>query len=321
MAQQKDRASSNRRLLSSSRGPGDGESAKVVLKMLARRLKEVAGYQISSASLAAGLKTLSVWHRCINSGDDTFVTLCARYPHLVESPPTNPAGQLYAAYLRELLATFAVCKHAYHRETTFDEPRMRRISEEMVVEESQLIECQLRRLVACDMQGGLIDHKTRNSTQYCINLLILDAIGLFKALDGAVERLREMVSSLAKSDADKMVRLFGNYEKLVDKLTALAGQADFRPDVTVPLTAFDEASVEDFKRKIASAKVSARATSCCLCYLALIWSCATGAIADRQRFICGVQDSCRSGESRHCVRWHTGSHNNNGGTLPTVYSA
>ena len=31
-----------------------------------------------------------------------------------------------------------------------------RISEEMVVEESQLIECQLRRLVACDMQGGLI---------------------------------------------------------------------------------------------------------------------------------------------------------------------
>jgi hypothetical protein len=39
------------------------------------------------------------------------------------------------------------------------------------------------------LQGGLIDSKTASATQYCINMLILDAIPLFKALYAAVDRL------------------------------------------------------------------------------------------------------------------------------------
>jgi hypothetical protein len=34
---------------------------------------------------------------------------------------------MYAAYLRELLTSFSACKHAYHRETGFEESRLKRI--------------------------------------------------------------------------------------------------------------------------------------------------------------------------------------------------
>jgi hypothetical protein len=42
-------------------------------------------------------------------------------------------------------------------------------------------------------QGGLMDGKTRCSVQYVINLLVLDAIPLFKAVDLAMDRIRGAV--------------------------------------------------------------------------------------------------------------------------------
>ena len=99
----------------------DGEAqSKTVLKMLARRLKEVGSSSVNAASLAAGLKTLAVWHRCLNAGNASFLSLCATYAHVVEPPSSNPMGLLYGSYLREVLASYHDIKHAYHRESDFD---------------------------------------------------------------------------------------------------------------------------------------------------------------------------------------------------------
>ena len=39
-------------------------------------------------------------------------------------------------------------------------------------------------------QGGLIDIKARCAVQYVINLLVLDSISIFKAVDLAMDRIR-----------------------------------------------------------------------------------------------------------------------------------
>ena len=44
------------------------------------------------------------------------------------------------------------------------------------------------KLLECDIQGGLIDIKTRAAVQYTINLLLLDAIPLFGTLRTAGTR-------------------------------------------------------------------------------------------------------------------------------------
>jgi hypothetical protein len=117
--------------------------------MLARRLKEVGTSSVTAASLAAGMKTLAVWHRCLNTGDNSFLTLCSQYAHVVEPPASNPLGLLYGAYLREMLACFWKCKHAYHREDEFEGSKIDELPAAEVAEAAKCLLAQMHRLLEC----------------------------------------------------------------------------------------------------------------------------------------------------------------------------
>eukprot|EP00960_Hanusia_phi_P052157 761286-Hanusia_phi.AAC.6 len=47
---------------------------------------------ISSSS--SGVKTLAVLHRCMNSGDSSFLALCSKYSQILEVPTSNPYAQM-----------------------------------------------------------------------------------------------------------------------------------------------------------------------------------------------------------------------------------
>jgi hypothetical protein len=248
------KAPKEKHIVSLNRSISDGDKqAKTVLKMLARRLKEVGNSSISSASLAAGIKTLAVWHRCLNSGDNSFLTLCSQYAHVVEPPASNPLGLLYGAYLRELLACFYACKHAYHRETVFEETRVAKLKPLDLIHDAKCILAMLLKLLECDIQGGLIDPKTRFSVQYVINLLLLDAVPLFLALRTAADRIRSLIGRLSAEDADLMARFYLKYSKIPDMLLAQLKQVEYYADAAPPLTAFDKKTFDSFEKALKQA--------------------------------------------------------------------
>ena len=114
-----------------------------------------------------------VWHRCLNSGDNTFLQLCAQYVHMLEPPAQNPLALMYGSYIRELLQTFSKCNHAYQRETEYEDSRILRLSQVWlfsgttneesdlnIISQAQLVSHippllkQLTKLLECDLQAS-----------------------------------------------------------------------------------------------------------------------------------------------------------------------
>eukprot|EP00284_Hemiselmis_tepida_P000752 CAMPEP_0174941350 /NCGR_PEP_ID=MMETSP1355-20121228/71462_1 /TAXON_ID=464990 /ORGANISM="Hemiselmis tepida, Strain CCMP443" /LENGTH=136 /DNA_ID=CAMNT_0016188451 /DNA_START=63 /DNA_END=469 /DNA_ORIENTATION=+ len=133
------------------RSISDGEFSKTVLKMLVRRLKEVGQERISSGSLAAGIKTISVWHRCLNSGNKGFLALSAQHAHLMEPPPGNALAAMYCTYVRELLMVFTTAKHAWHRDTVFEDSMVGRLDAPQAATVAPLLMNQMKVLLRCDL--------------------------------------------------------------------------------------------------------------------------------------------------------------------------
>eukprot|EP00286_Rhodomonas_abbreviata_P028213 CAMPEP_0181313098 /NCGR_PEP_ID=MMETSP1101-20121128/14065_1 /TAXON_ID=46948 /ORGANISM="Rhodomonas abbreviata, Strain Caron Lab Isolate" /LENGTH=355 /DNA_ID=CAMNT_0023420025 /DNA_START=218 /DNA_END=1282 /DNA_ORIENTATION=+ len=244
------------------RSIADQAFAKTVLKMLARRLKEVGAAQVSASNIAAGMKTLAVWHRCLNAGDNSFLSLCSHYAHVLEPPAGNALGQMYAGYLREMLSSFAIIKHPYHRESSFEASKMTKLGEVEVLDHTPLVLLQLSKLLECDLQGGLIDSKTRNSVQYTINLLVIDAIPLFNALDLAMERVRDFIGSLDGNDAERLCGYYERYARMPEKLLTLLKQISFDKDAAPPVTSFDRATLKEFKTRVEGVQAKLRGEEC-----------------------------------------------------------
>eukprot|EP00288_Rhodomonas_lens_P016222 CAMPEP_0177697420 /NCGR_PEP_ID=MMETSP0484_2-20121128/4504_1 /TAXON_ID=354590 /ORGANISM="Rhodomonas lens, Strain RHODO" /LENGTH=459 /DNA_ID=CAMNT_0019208457 /DNA_START=32 /DNA_END=1407 /DNA_ORIENTATION=- len=228
----------------------DGNYAKTVLKMLARRLKEVGAAGTSASNIAAGMKTLAVWHRCLNSGDSTFIALCSQYSHVLEPPTGNAMGQMYAAYLREVLNSYSCIKYAYHRETSFESSKITKVGTLEVVDHTPIIMAQLVRILECDLQGGLIDVKTRNAVQYCINMLIIDLMPLFNALDLAMTRIKDSIGQMEPEDAERLAAFYGKFAKMPEKILTLLKQVSFDRDASPPVTNFDRGTLKEFKTRV-----------------------------------------------------------------------
>ena len=80
------------------------------------------------------LSTLAVWHRCLNSEENSFISLCAQHAHVLELPASIPAAvQQYGAYLKQLLVCCFKCKYAYHRDELELDSRVDTLKVEEVV--------------------------------------------------------------------------------------------------------------------------------------------------------------------------------------------
>ncbi|EKX44126.1 hypothetical protein GUITHDRAFT_109910 [Guillardia theta CCMP2712] len=256
----------------------DGDNSKTVLKMLARRLKEASQPGVISTSYAAGVKTIAVLHRCMNSGDNSFIALCSKYSQILEVPTSNPYAQIYGKYVREMLGCFAICKHSYQRETEFEESMIVKLGNNDLVEHLTCIDLQLTKLLDCDLQGGLMEAKSKNAVQYAINLLLLDAMSLFSAFEEGMSRVRQCIGQQSVTNAKKMAKLYSKFVTtmivvgvwlgdggiMVDddnsndmkgfwfpsKLQSYIQQASFDRDCAIPLTAFDKTAIKKFNRKL-----------------------------------------------------------------------
>lgn len=233
----------------------DGEYSKTVLKMLVRRLKEVGQERISSGSLAAGIKTIAVWHRCLNVGDKSFLGLSAQYAHLIEPPQGNALAAMYSTYIRAFLKVFGATKHIFHKDVDPDESKLSKLGIDVVVAITPLLMEQMKALLRCDLQGGLMDAKTRASVHYAINMLILDSMGLFMQIDAAMDRIRASIGSLEPEQAQAMATLYEKYTKLPNHMLNLLKQVCLDSDVTPPSSRFDQKGMRDFKAKIEAVQV------------------------------------------------------------------
>mmetsp|Transcript_33150 Transcript_33150/g.104823 ORF Transcript_33150/g.104823 Transcript_33150/m.104823 type:complete len:362 (-) Transcript_33150:622-1707(-) len=228
----------------------DGDNSKTVLKMLARRLKEASQPGVISTSYAAGVKTIAVLHRCMNSGDNSFIALCSKYSQILEVPTSNPYAQIYGKYVREMLGCFAICKHSYQRETEFEESMIVKLGNNDLVEHLTCIDLQLTKLLDCDLQGGLMEAKSKNAVQYAINLLLLDAMSLFSAFEEGMSRVRQCIGQQSVTNAKKMAKLYSKFVTFPSKLQSYIQQASFDRDCAIPLTAFDKTAIKKFNRKL-----------------------------------------------------------------------
>jgi hypothetical protein len=94
----------------------DPASIVACLRLITSRLSR-AGDAVSI------LKTISVWLRCLSSGDSQFVQLCSDYVNLkiVSQDHSDNCALVFAnmgcEYVQARLQAFAACKHEYEKET------------------------------------------------------------------------------------------------------------------------------------------------------------------------------------------------------------
>jgi len=241
----------------------DGKQQSAVLSMLKKRMNEVCALAPAlpfapvgtSACLAGGMKTLAVWHRCLNSEENSFISLCAQHAHVLELPASIPAAvQQYGAYLKQLLVCCFKCKYAYHRDELELDSRVDTLKVEEVVVHGTCILAQLELSARLfDYDTALVDPTARQSLQYAFNLLLLDAVGLWRACQRAATRAKGFVQLSAK-DACKIDYFYLQYSNMTVKLLEMLRQLSFDTRSCPPTAAFNQGKFDKFRQELQDAQ-------------------------------------------------------------------
>mmetsp|Transcript_39968 Transcript_39968/g.62359 ORF Transcript_39968/g.62359 Transcript_39968/m.62359 type:complete len:467 (-) Transcript_39968:133-1533(-) len=225
----------------------DANGSTRVVELLSKRIKS----SDEAGSEAAGLKALAVLHRSLNAGNNTpFVRLCHQYSHLLEPPKSLPLCIMYSTYIHEMVASWEDLGVAHHKETESEEPKIEELSQDDLVRHVPRIAKMMSKLLQCDLQGGLIDVKTRCAVQYVINLLALDSVGLFKGLYSTIGRTRSCIGMVAGNNAATKDKLYRKYTAMPEQVLQLLKQVNLSSEVAPAVAEFDQSALRSFKASV-----------------------------------------------------------------------
>jgi hypothetical protein len=197
----------------------DPASIVACLRLITTRLSK-------SSDAVSIIKTVSVWLRCLSSGDSQFAQLCSDYVNLkiVSQDHTDNCALVFAntgcEYIQARLQAFAACKHEYEKESG----KTKMIS----LEPSTMLHHMAALMTQIECIPKVTDSEISGigseACKYLLGQLCGDCYPILRGITQGLEVLIQNAATLQEKESEQCLMILVRIGKFVNRMQQLLDQ-------------------------------------------------------------------------------------------------
>lgn len=198
----------------------DPASIVACLRLITTRLSK-------SGDAVSIVKTISVWLRCLSSGDAQFMQLCSDYVNLriVSQDQSDNCSLVFAnagcEYVQARLQAFAACKQEYEKEAA-GKSKLATLEPQVMLHQMTALMTQIE--VVPKVKDSEISGIGAEACKYLLGQLCGDVAPIARAMMQAFEVLFDKAASLPEKESEQYLMLLVRMDKFVAKMQQLLDQ-------------------------------------------------------------------------------------------------
>lgn len=207
----------------------DPASIVACLRLITSRLSK-------SGDAVSIIKTISVWLRCLSSGDSQFVQLCSDYVNLkiVSQDMSDNCALVFAntgcEYVQARLQTFAACKYEYEKEGS-GKTKLISLEPPVMLHQMGALMAQIEVVPKCS--DSEVSGIGAEACKYLLGQFCGDIFPIFRAMTQGLEVLFQNAAQLQQAESEQYLMILVRMGKWVSRMTQLLDQ--FRPMINTEM--------------------------------------------------------------------------------------
>lgn len=197
----------------------DPASIVACLRLITSRLSK-------STDAVSIIKTISVWLRCLSSGDSQFVQLCSDYVNLkiVSQDASDNCALVFAntgcEYVQARLQAFAACKHEYEKES--GKTKLVSLEPQVMLHQMAALMTQLE--VIPKISDSEISGIGAEACKYLLGQFCGDCFPILRAITQGLEQLFQSAGTLPEKESEQYLMVLVRLGKFVTRMQQLLDQ-------------------------------------------------------------------------------------------------
>jgi hypothetical protein len=197
----------------------DPASIVACLRLITTRLSK-------STDAVSIIKTISVWLRCLSSGDSQFVQLCSDYVNLkiVSQDASDNCALVFAntgcEYVQMRLQAFVACKHEYEKES--GKSKMVSLEPQVMLHQMAALMTQIE--VIPKVSDSEISGIGSESCKYLLGQLCGDCFSILRAITQGLEVLFQSAGTLQEKESEQYLMVLVRLGKFATRMQQLLDQ-------------------------------------------------------------------------------------------------
>ena len=207
----------------------DPASIVACLRLITSRLSK-------SGDAVSIIKTISVWLRCLSSGDSQFVQLCSDYVNLkiVSQDMSDNCALVFAntgcEYVQARLQTFGACKYEYEKEGS-GKTKLISLEPTVMLHQMGALMAQIEVVPKCS--DSEVSGIGAEACKYLLGQFCGDIFPIFRAMTQGLEVLFQSAAQLQQAESEQYLMILVRMGKWVSRMTQLLDQ--FRPMINTEM--------------------------------------------------------------------------------------